>query len=662
MGAALHVSAVCCALGLTACLTACQLSGDGITTGDAATNDSGPAQIASVVIAGSASSGGEPLIGSTLTIYAASGAAQEPATVLAQTTVDGAGRFSATVSCPSGANPSSTLIYAIAAGGHMGTAGAADNPAIHLVSALAACDTASVSIKVNELTTVAAAYALNAFASGDQIGGSAPGLPNAVATAGLLVSPNTGEPAASLPGVPSCSTNAPPANCEALRKINALANALASCSGAASAGSAACGSLFDCATPGAVVDESGVCVPPSGSTPPADTWLAILNIARNPGTVAIPGLYSLAAKNPAYGPSPTAAPNDWTVSLNFTGGGLSEPTALAIDAAGNVWVANYNNAVTELSPTGVALSPPGGFSGGGLQESFGLAIDSAGHVWVCNEQGIAAGSVRGSVTELAADGTILSGDNGFAGGSVDFPESIAIGLDGHVWVGNFGNSTLTNLDANGAVVSAPGVYSGGGLSFPVALTVDQSGDLWIANQGADQLSEYSAAGVALSPNAGFTGGGLSVPQGIAADQGNNIWIANYYGDSVSEFNDHGIAISPNSGFSGGGIATPGGIAIDGSGRVWIAGYESGALSELTGARDVEPGAALSPPTGFKAGSLLQAFAVAIDPSGNVWVSNFGNDSVTEFIGAASPMHTPQIGFIGAASPVQTPLIGLPNAP
>jgi hypothetical protein len=118
---ALRVSAVCCALGFTAC----QLNGtDGTTViGDAATNDPTPGPAASVMIAGSVSSGGQPLIGSTLTIYAAGGAAHEPAVVLAQTTVDGSGRFSATISCASGANPPWTLIYAIASGGHVGPSG-----------------------------------------------------------------------------------------------------------------------------------------------------------------------------------------------------------------------------------------------------------------------------------------------------------------------------------------------------------------------------------------------------------------------------------------------------------------------------------------------------------------------------------------------------------
>lgn len=623
-------------------LAACGFGGAGYSSATAPTPP-GSAAGGAYTMQGSVRSGAAVIGGATITAYAAGNSPQAAPKALAQTQSDAAGNFSLSFNCGQ-TDTASVQVYLTASGGSAGLAAGTDNAAILLVAMSGACAGSSV-VTISEFTTVVAAYALNNFIFNEQIFGAAPGLPNAVATAARLADSVTGELAESMPSAAICSSAAAPNNCEAVEKINTLAAVLSACASSASSGSSACQTFFSCATPGAVDSASGSCALPANANPPINTWQAILSIARNPGLLTGALLLEAAVAAKSYSPFPAVAPNDWTLSLTYSGGGLSQPTTLAIDAAGNIWVANYNNAVTELSPTGVALSPASGYSGGGLQESFGLAIDSAGHVWVCNEQGAAAGSARGSITELAADGTVLSGDNGFAGGSVDFPESVAIGLDGHVWVGNFGNSTLTELDANGAVVSAP---SGGGMSFPVALTVDQAGDLWIANQGADQLSEFSAGGVALSPNAGFMGGGLSVPQGIAIDEDNNIWVANYFGDSVSEFNDQGIAISPNSGFSGGGIVTPGGIAIDGAGRVWIASYEGGALSELTGARDSQAGVALSPPAGFKSGSLLQAFAVAIDPSGDVWVSNFGNDSVTE--------------FIGVAVPVATPLIGLPAAP
>src|SRR6202044_3504830 len=83
----------------------------------------------------------------------------------------------------------------------------------------------------------------------------------------------------------------------------------------------------------------------NGSTQPTDTVTAALNIAQNPGT-GIAVLYALGATTPPFGPALTAQPNDFTLGLNFTGGGL--PGALysdnlAVDASGNVWTSNGRN-------------------------------------------------------------------------------------------------------------------------------------------------------------------------------------------------------------------------------------------------------------------------------------------------------------------------------
>jgi hypothetical protein len=641
------------ALSLAACApTITEQSFEG--TGSGLNADGGGAAPTPIALRGTVRAGASAIGSAGIAIYAASTAAGVAPLLLTRTQSSASGEFQLSVACPSNSAPP-PLIYIIATGGaaqpQNGSAGQqSSNAAIRLMAILGTCDRLSGVATIDELTTIAAVYALNAFIdadAADSIAGGSPGLTNAAATAALLADPGSGALSASLPSAAACSAQAPPANCAAVWKLNVLADAVDSCAGAAGADSSICANLFACATPGASITGSGHCAAPADAVPPTDTLKAILGIARNPGLVSAAGLYGAAAGSSAYDPVLSTAPNDWSLSLNFTGGGLSEPTALAIDAAGNIWIANYNDAVTELSATGAALSPGGGFTGGGVEESFGIAIDAAGHVWICNEQSGAVNSGRGSITELAADGTAMSGAGGFAGGGLNFPQTVALDAAGHIWATNFGNSTLTELSSDGAPLSPDSGFAGGGLSFPVDLAVDASGNLWVANQGTDRISEFSVSGTPLSP-AGYTGGGLAVPQGIAVDQANNVWASNYYGDSVSEFNDRGAPLSPAAGYTAGGLVSPGGIAIDGAGHVWVANYRTASISELAGARAGAPGTALSPATGFTAPSLLQPFAAAIDPSGNLWVSNFGNDSVTE--------------FIGIAAPVATPLIGAPHAP
>jgi hypothetical protein len=626
---------------LALCLSAC---GYGSTTTQLGTSPSTTTTPLSVK--GTIRSGSSALGGANVALHVVTAGTGEDPQLIARSVSDASGAFALTGACPV-SSQSTAWVYLTALGGLAqpgNNSPGASNAAIELVAMLGTCANVPAENNVNELTTIAAAYALNAVIDGEGIAGSAPGLPNAIATAVLLADPGTGALGGSLPTAQACAGNAPPFNCEAVSKLNALANALAACTTSASSTASACAALMVCSTANAIDNGGGSCTAPDATTLPTTTWQAILSIARNPGLVSSSGLFSIAAASNVYRPAITAAPNDWALSLSYAGGGLSEPTALAIDGSGNIWLANYNNAVSEFSPIGAALSPTGGYTGGGLEESFAIAIDAAGHVWVCNEQSSETVNLgSGTLTELASDGSVLSGDTGFSGGGLDFPVAIAPDSAGHVWVTNFGNSTLSEFGGDGAALSPATGFVGGGLSFPVGLSLDAAGNVWVADQGANQISAFSATGRALSPAGGYIGGGLDVPQGVAADTSGHIWVSNYYSASVSEFNAQGVPLSPAGGYGGGGLATPAGIATDGAGKVWVANYETASVSGLAGAQSTAPGSALSPDTGFTAQSLLHPFAVAIDPSGNLWVSNSGNDTLTEFIGIAAPVATPLIG-------------------
>lgn len=584
------------------------------------------------------------LAGATLTAYAVNSSQGAPR-VVGQGVTRSDGTFTVLVSCaPIAQSPQPIYLIASAEKAPSAADENATNEAIRLVSVIADCASPPRQLTVNELTTVAAAYALNAFITDEAIGGSSPGLPNALATLASLIDPVRGALAESLPAGTACTSAASLAiNCDTVEKMNTLADALAACASTSSAGSSTCTTLFRCAAVEAREVAPSTCLAAPPTDLPTDTWGAIIAVARAPGLASSAGLYAVSGSSVIYAPTLAAAPNDWSLALTHTGGGLSEPTALAIDATGNIWVASYNSAVSKFSPSGAVLSPAAGYSGGGLEESFGIAIDARGNVWICNEQ--SPGSInagRGSVTELAADGSVISPPTGYAVGGLNFPESLAIDPAGHVWIANYANATLTELDQDGTALSPAAGFSGGGMSFPVGIASDGAGTLWIANQGANQISSFSSAGLALSPAGGYIGGGLDVPQSIAVDQEGDVWTSNYYGNSLSSFSSQGTALSPSDGYVDPSLAAPGGIAIDGAGNVWVANFHGASVTELSGSASKQPGLSRSP-SGFSSPEIQEPFAVAVDPSGNLWVSNFGNDTLTEFIGIAAPVVTPLIG-------------------
>jgi PKD repeat protein len=513
-------------------------------------------------------------------------------------------------------------LYLYALGGN---AGSGANAASGLMAAIGTCpsNTApAVFATVNEVSTVATAYAMAGFATdATHVSSSGTalaqvGVANAFANAGNLATLATG---VALAATPAGNGVVPQAG------INTLANILAHCIDAVSS----CNSLLSTAT------SDGT---PTG-TKPTDTATAAINMAHHPG-VNVAALYGLST-SAVFSPQLTAQPNDFTIGLQFTGGGLSEPQAIAIDGSGNAWVPNFgniagvaSNSVTELSSLGSLTSGANGYTGGGLNHPTTIAIDPLGNAWTLNP-------VASSVIEISSSGSILSGAGGFTGGGLSAPEGLAIDGSGNVWIGN--GSSLTELSNSGSP-AAGSPLTGGGLGSASAVAVDGSGNVWAPDAFTSRVAEFSKSGSVLSGANGYSGGGMNFPDAIAIDGSGDAWMLNSSNCScvpggslhVVELSSSGSSLGGATGYFVPSLAAPTGIAIDGGENVWITNYSSGSLTELS-----NTGAVLSPqPSDYTGPGLNGPGGVAIDGSGDVWVANNGNKSVTEVIGLAVPVVTP----------------------
>jgi len=564
---------------------------------------------------GKVQAAGLPVIGASVQLYdvGTSGNGSQPNARLASAlTTDVNGNFTvpSSFSCVS----SSTALFLLAKGGKVSSAGAV-NGALWLATPLPPCGslTNSLAITVNELSTVATAEAMAQFyASGGSIGASATntlGLGNAMLSEQLLVNIFTG--ASPGPSVPANVT-------VASAKLNTLADAFSACA----VSSAACTPLFAAAT--------------VGSTVPSNTLDAAFAIARNPGS-NVAAVYALSTGT-TFTPVLTAVPPDWMIYLTVSGGGMSSPTGVAVDGYGNLWSANYNEVLSEFTPTGSPVYASG-IAGAGLHESFGISIDAGNNIWVVNDETPGSPRNGGSLSEFTNGGVALSGSIGYTTG-LYFPTGIASDTNGDIWIANYGNSTYALYTNSGTQLTANCNANGcgyGALEFPVAVASDSNHFAWVGNQSANTVTRISLDGTI---DAAITC--CSGASGVAVDALNNVWVANYFGDSVSELSSTGTVIS--NGYTNGGIYHPQGIAVDGAGSVWVANYRGGSLTELAGATATTPGAGLSPGTGYGTdASLIEPYSLAIDASGNVWVSNEGESTIVEFLGIATPVKTPLVG-------------------
>jgi streptogramin lyase len=632
------------------------LAGCGGFTGDVAqqggTQETGG--VAGAKLAGRVYGGQQPIVGAQVYLFAAnttgyggngiaassSNASVSLLTNTAGTTLDTSGGATngdyyvgtsgVTVSCPSGGCFTITGDYTCAAGAQVylyalgGNPGAGTNAAAGLMAALGSCPmagnfaAATPYIVVNEVSTVAAAYAMAGFATdATHVSSSGTalaqvGIANAFANAGNLETLATGVALATTPAGNGAVPQA---------EMNTLANILAACVNSTGAvtgptNPTACYTLFNNA-------ESG------GSTGavPSDTATAAINLAHNPGS-NIAGLYALGSATPPFAPALSAQPSDFTMVLLFTGGALNDPAGIAIDASGSVWVVNFQgNSVIKLASSGAILSGSAGYTGGGLSNPEAVAIDQLGDAWVLNDLGNA-------VTEFSNSGSLLSGANGYSGGGIHNPTALAIDGSDNVWIVNSSNAVTKLSNSGASLAGANGYTVSGGFGstyFPQFVAIDSSGDAWISSEVDNSVLEVSTSGSVISPSVGYTGGGLDEPLAIGFDGSGDAWVANEIG-TVSKLSPSGASLAGTNGYlsSGGGV-----MALDGSGSAWFSSYCTTRVSNS--------GSFLSGTNGYSCGGpLAGSGAMAIDGSGNIWFSigYAGNNYVAELVGAATPVVTP----------------------
>jgi sugar lactone lactonase YvrE len=519
-------------------------------------------------------------------------------------------------------------VYLYSVGGNPGTG---TNPAASLMAVVGQCGAGNsftglpaTGVQMNEITTVAAAYALAGYAlSPTQISGNASGssqatmgLANAAKMAGVLASITTGKALA--PGINGAAVQA---------EINSLANSLAACVNSASG----CTNLLQYA----------------GNT--SDTASAALYIAHNPGA-NVSNIYTASTAYFQFSPYLGSAPNDWTLAITYDGN-IDGGTDLAFDSTGSVYVTESdNNDVLKFTPFGARSGSA--FTSANLNDPYGIAVDGSDNVWVTNwnsDQLVGFTSTGGAAPHSPFTDTSLS--NSF---------TLAIDPDGDFWVTNFTGEagSITEFSSTGTLkYSSNSVSSGyGGLDGPDGIAIESPDvndnfDIWVTDPdgvSGTTISRFNKQGQTYT-DSGYTTSGMVGPIRCAIDSSGRVWTANYGGSgttvsggSVSRFNSNGGGgVTYTVGGVNGSYGGPYSIAIDGANHVWVANYgvdtgsgPGGSVTELSSS-----GVAYSPANGFQPG-LPNADSIAIDGSGNVWVVDNGGNTLTELIGAATPVVTP----------------------
>lgn len=537
-------------------------------------------------------------------------------------TTDASGGFGfKNYTCPT----PTTQVYLLATGGNPGLGAGVNNQAITLIAAVGNCSSITTNsfFSLNEVTTAAFVMATQQFTTGVNNVGAPAGNATGLATAFALA-----QDLASTSGGTARATNIAGTGSVPQAKLNTLGNIVAPCINSSSSGSSSCTSLFNAVTP-------------AGGTRPGDTVGALLLIAQNPGN-NVANINALASASSPFQPSANVT-TDFTLGITYSGGGMTAPGNVVIDAAGNAFIGNSpstavptvsgTDSIVGFGPNGAVLTGTNGYTAG-IHAPTGLAIDSAGNIWSTDATN---GTLPDQVVKLTSAGALIFA---FNDSTISGPQGIAIDSTNNAWVGNFNINSLSKITSGGARTQ-PAVTSPN-FNNPIGVGIDGAGNIFAAGTGSSTILKFTSAGVVTSPAGGYTAGSLNQPTGISIDAAGNVWTIDNGSSAITKITNTGTFIPQTAG--GSSLSNAFVLSIDGAGGAWYANCRScspNATSpdnlEHTGANQAQ---ATGTADGFQDSHLARVGTTAINASGNVWITSNANGTVTEFIGVSSPVITP----------------------
>ena len=420
----------------------------------------------------------------------------------------------------------------------------------------------------------------------------------------------------------------------------------------------------------------------NADAPKSDAWKALSGASRLPWRAVAAASAALAIGSHAPAQVYSFAPLAGNPALldHTDGSGTNarffNPTAAAVDGAGNIYVADGGDhtirkitaggTVTTLAgSSGHQGSSDGSGSGALFLYPYAVAVDGSGNVYVADSgnHNIRKVTPGGSVSTLAG----TAGSPGSTDGTsalFNTPQGIAVDATGNVYVSDTNNSTIRKITPAGVVstfAGSPGQTGGsdgtGGsaqFNYPNGLATDAAGDVYVADLGNSTIRKITPGG-AVSTLAGSAGQSGSIdgaggsarfnhPAAVSLDTAGNVYVADTSNQTVREISPAGsvttLAGSPGIGgdADGSGPAAsffyPGGIASTGSGTLYIADTGNHRLRVMASPGAVSTLAGSAGQKGSANGTGGQAlfaypYGISSDGSGHLCVADSGNNTIRE---------------------------------
>jgi RHS repeat-associated protein len=315
-----------------------------------------------------------------------------------------------------------------------------------------------------------------------------------------------------------------------------------------------------------------------------------------------------------------AANSGGQTTTTFVGSGLNNPLNVALDASGNLYVADAgNHQIKKVSPAGVVSILAGiGYSGyadgTGTSAIFrhpsAIAIDASGNLFVSDQQNhrIRKITPSGVVTTFAGSGSAGFANGTGTGASFQYPMGLTFDASGNLYVADAYNQRIRKITPSGVVSTFAGTGSIGTtnstllsstFNYPMGLTFDASGNLYVGDRTNHMVRKISTSGnvttLAGSGISGYADGigtaaRFNNANSVAVDADGTVYLADHLNNMVRKITAAGVVTT----LAGNGTAAtvdgtgavvkfnaPYGLCIDPQGNLFLAENAANVIRKIT---------------------------------------------------------------------------------
>jgi sugar lactone lactonase YvrE len=319
----------------------------------------------------------------------------------------------------------------------------------------------------------------------------------------------------------------------------------------------------------------------------------------------------------------------------------------------------------EAFVTGVGNGPQAAFApatgavptimGGMFSYPYGIAVDATGDVYV-------ADNVRTVLKVPAGCGS--SSCVTTLGGGFNYPEAIAVDGSGEIYVADFYGQTVNEMPANCASASCV-TKLGGGWGYPSAIAVDGSGNVYVTDASKEEIFELPAgctSSACVTQVTGFS----QAPEGVAVDGGGNLYTVIGTTGQLQK-RPAGCTASACVVTLGGGMPFYGGatVSVDAVGNVYVSNAGYGLFEMPSTCMATSCVTTVSNSISISSGASLYPESTAVDSGGNLYVlsgANFNVYKVDYFDPPPLAFATTGVGSTSSDSPKSVILSNDGNAP